>query len=835
MSHNEDAVDSSTNSAPDLQILGDEVTLQPSGFVEPPPKSIPEGKEEALMDKFASFRSEPFQFLREVSLYVSGQGWRAYDHVIGQPVFYSGFSENMKNMVLSAPLLQQRISQLAEHRVAVEEREGMLPRDGKDYGAKRSQRLNEIESGLQQLAEKWTDDMICKMESKLFIRGAYYLATQLLTRAYHQGIHVSSEEVLRLRKVAEVAAQKKQSIIFLPSHRSHVDYVSLQLICYRLGLTLPVVVAGDNLNIPVLGEFLQHAGAMWIRRSFGDDVLYTTLVQSYIDTLLQEGYNFECFIEGGRSRTGKLLPPKFGILSFVLDSILSGRVEDAIICPVSTQYDKVIETEGYVTELLGMPKKKENLADFLSGGSSVLSLRLGRVDVRFHEPWSLRKFLDDQLSKLPSIPRGLDTDHQRPEVRAVREKLLRTMGYQVLSDINDVSVVMPTALIGTVLLTLRGRGVGKEELKRRVTWLTERVRAKGGRVAHFGNAPLTEIIERGLEVLGKDLVGVIEGLAEPTYYAVDRFQLSFYRNMTIHLFIYEALVSVAMYTRVKRGGGPQMQDMPFDELKEQVSFLSSLFRGEFIFSGEGLDTNLDRTLRGLEADNVIRVDRDADGNVTMVGLAEKERKAGRENYDFYCFLIWPFIEATWLAAVSLMGLTPPPGQNGETWIEQGKTYSSAQLLGKTLYHQGDLSYFEAVNKETLRNSYFRFEQDQLLHVVKSRDPKIPLRVQLDASWRTPRDPTTGALLAEGRMWDFTEKIAKSRREGKNRRDGATVSSRVLRLTDELGRKLWEETIEAERSGKGKAPSRLSNEEKEAFGKSVREGKKKREERARAHL
>ncbi|UPL04386.1 hypothetical protein LCI18_015320 [Fusarium solani-melongenae] len=836
MSHNEDAVDSSTNSAPDLQILGDEVTLQPSGYVEPPPKAIPEGKEEALMDKFASFRSEPFQFLREVSLYVSGQGWRAYDRVIGQPVFYPGFSDNIKSMVLSAPLLQQRINQLAEHRVAVEEREGMLPRDAKDYSTKRSQRLNEIESGLQELAEKWTDDMICKMESKTFIRGAYYFVTQLLTRAYHQGIHVSSEEVLRLRKVAEIAAKKKQSIVFLPSHRSHVDYVSLQLICYRLGLTLPTIVAGDNLNIPVLGSFLQHAGAMWIRRQFGDDVLYTALVQSYIDMLLQEGYNFECFIEGGRSRTGKLLPPKFGILSFVLDSILSGRVEDAIICPVSTQYDKVIETEGYVTELLGMPKKKENLADFLSGGSSVLSLKLGRVDVRFHEPWSLRKYLDEQLSKLPSIPAGLDTEHQRPEVRAVREKLLRAVGYQVLGDINAVSVVMPTALIGTVLLTLRGRGVGREELRRRVSWLTERVRAKGGRVAHFGNAPLSEIVDRGLEVLGKELVGVIEGLAEPTYYAVDRFQLSFYRNMTIHLFIYEALVSVAMYTRVKQGGGPQMQDIPFDELREQVSFLSSLFRGEFIFSGEGLDVNLDKTLRGLEADNVVRVDRDAEGNVTMVGLTEDERKAGRENYDFYCFLIWPFVEATWLAAVSLMGLTPPLGQNGEIWIEQNKAYNSAQLLGKTLFHQGDLSYFEAVNKETLKNSYLRFEQDQLLHVVKSKDPKIPPRIQLDASWRPSRDAKTGALRADGKLWDFTEKIAKSRREGKNRRNGATVSSRVLRLTDELGRKLWEETVEGERSGKGRVPSRLSNEEKEALGKSVREAQKKREERgARAHL
>lgn len=555
----------------------------------------------------------------------------------------------------------------------------MLDRNTKDHSTKRSQRLNQIESGLQELAEKLTDDMICKLESKSFIRGAYYVCTQLLTRAYHQGIHVSSEEVLRLRRVAEVAAQKKQSIIFLPSHRSHVDYVSLQLICYRLGLTLPIVVAGDNLNLPALGSFLQHAGAMWIRRAFGDDILYTALVQSYIDTLLQEGYNFECFIEGGRSRTGKLLPPKFGILSFILDSILSGRVNDAIICPVSTQYDKVIETEGYVTELLGMPKKKESLADFLKG-SSVLSLKLGRVDVRFHEPWSLRGFIDEQLSKMPSVPAGLATEHHRPEVRAVREKLLRTMGYQVLGDINDVSVVMPTALIGTVLLTLRGRGVGKQELERRVTWLTERVRAKGGRVAHFGNAPLSEIVDRGLEVLGKELVGVVDGLAEPTYYAVDRFQLSFYRNMTIHLFIYEALVSVAMYTRVKQGGAPSMQDIPFEELKEQVLFLSSLFRGEFIFSSEGLEVNLYKTLHGLEADKVVRLDRDESGNVTKVGLSEHERKAGRENYDFYCFLIWPFIEASWLAAVSLIGLTPPLGQNEEIWIEQSKAHNSAQLV-----------------------------------------------------------------------------------------------------------------------------------------------------------
>lgn len=686
MANDDNAPDNpSRDSAPDLQILGDHITLQPSGYVEPPSSAAQQQhEEEALMKHTAHFRSEPLQFLREVSLYVSGTGWRAYDHVIGQPIFYQGFSENMKNAVLSAPLLNARISSLADRRLSMEEEKGLLgsktkTTQSKEYELRKAQRRTFLEMGLREVAEKWTDQMICKFESKTFIRGAYYLVTQLLTRAYHQGIHVSSEEVLRLRKVAEQAEKNKQSIVFLPCHRSHVDYVSMQLICYRLGIALPVVVSGDNLNFPLVGSFLQHAGAFYIRRAFGDDALYTTLVQTYIDTLLQGGFNFECFIEGGRSRTGKLLSPKFGILGFIIDSLLSGRVQDTIICPVSTQYDKVIETEGYVTELLGVPKKKENLADFLSGGSSVLSLRLGRVDVRFHEPWSLRGFINEQLTRLGKTPsHRLDTGGQMDPV--TRQKLLRTLGYKVLADINDVSVVMPTALIGTVLLTLRGRGVGKAELIRRVEWLIDRVRAKGGRVAHFGNAPLSDVIDRGLDVLGKDLVGVLEDVAEPTYYAVDRFQLSFYRNMTIHLFITEALVSAAMYTRVKQGGGPAVQDIPFSDLRDQVLFLSSLFRGEFIFSGEGLAVNLNKTLAGLEADKVISLTRDDNGDVITVGLADEERRVGRENYDFYCFLIWPFIEASWLAAVSIMGLTPPLGQAREVWLEVSKAHNSAQLV-----------------------------------------------------------------------------------------------------------------------------------------------------------
>ena len=177
---------SSTSSvAPDLDLLGDTVTLHPGGYVEPLPRRDAT-TERNLVEHMARFRESPLDFLREVSLHVQGRGWRSYDDIIGQPIFYSGFTENMKAAVMGTPMLGQKIEELAEKRVKTEENEGLL-----GYGAqkerKRKRRKEEIENSLKDVAWDWTDQMICKMESKRFIRGAYYLVTQLLTRAYHQG------------------------------------------------------------------------------------------------------------------------------------------------------------------------------------------------------------------------------------------------------------------------------------------------------------------------------------------------------------------------------------------------------------------------------------------------------------------------------------------------------------------------------------------------------------------------------------------------------------------------------------------------------------------------
>jgi hypothetical protein len=136
-------------------------------------------------------------------------------------------------------------------------------------------------------------------------------------------------------------------------------------------------------------------------------------------------------------------------------------------------------------------------------------------------------------------------------------------------------------------------------------------------------------------------------------------------------------------------------------------------------------------------------------------------------------------------------LTPPrPVSENEYWVDFKKAQDLAQVLGKTLYHQGDLSYYEAVNKEMLRNAFARQEEEGIMVVSRAKDSREQPKVRLAAAWLPQRD-NDGNLKAEGRLWDLCERISQGRREGKNRRDGATVKTRVLRLADLVGKELWE--------------------------------------------
>ncbi|KAI9592107.1 acyltransferase-domain-containing protein [Syncephalis fuscata] len=743
------------------------------------------------------FRANPVNFMirltSESTAFYLGAGWRSYRDYIGARILYPNYTKDIKKAVLSSDRVRNTIKYLSGKQA--------IQLHAQPSVTKIVEREVRLERELEVVVRNMADKMFADFSSQRLIRAFVFTVNNIFVRLYHQGIHIKESELLELRRHAIKAQQNRQSLIILPCHKSHVDYLLISYVFYRLGLALPHIAAGDNLDMPILGNILRHGGAFFIRRSWDSDLMYTELAREYIETLLEKGHNIECFIEGTRSRTGKLLQPKFGILKLILEGLQSGRTSDCVIVPMSIGYDRVIETETYAHELLGQPKKKESLQGVFNS-TKLLQLKWGRVDVRFAKPFSLNEYINEQsIRRAPFDPKQKDD-------KELYYDLLGIAYCQILQ--NGCSVIMPTALVGTVILTLRGRGVGRSELIRRVNWLRRAIIRKGGRVAYFGNMSTGDIVDRAVQVM-RELISVRKDkdILEPIFYTQQRFELSFFRNQVIHLFIPEANPSTSTI--------------------DNTAFLSRLLKGEFIYQPGTVEENLEETLISMEQMNVISVEDE------YVGLSDIER-----SIDFYCFLIWPFIETYWLAAVSLLivaMVTPgtdaqgllhstigapasttaqlPAGvieEDGVVWVEERVFLKKAQGFGRTLYYQGDISYMEAVNQETLKNAFYRLNTENVM--LSRRDilsPQDPTRIALHPLY-VPARQADGSILPEGRLWSLVERIGQFRREGKNRRDNATVSSRVLRLAELTGISGW--TGRAEKSGKDTTTMSVASSSKE---------------------
>ena len=175
-------------------------------------------------------------------------------------------------------------------------------------------------------------------------------------------VEVDEAGIERLRELA-----KEGTLVLLPSHKSHMDYVLLAWILYRHKLPMPVIAAGDNLNFLPVGPILRRAGAFFIRRSFAGDRLYSAVVDAYVRRLIKDGSPLEFFLEGGRSRTGKLLPPKLGLLSLVVDAALGVPTRTTWFCPVSIGYERFVEEKAFVRELSG---RREAEGETCAGSSA---------------------------------------------------------------------------------------------------------------------------------------------------------------------------------------------------------------------------------------------------------------------------------------------------------------------------------------------------------------------------------------------------------------------------------------------------------------------------------
>jgi len=269
-------------------------------------------------------------------------------------------------------------------------------------------------------------------------------------------------------------------------------------------------------------------------------------------------------------------------------------------------------------------------------------------------------------------------------------------------------------------------------------------------------------------------------------------ELAQYRNNVINLFISEAILTTALYATIKGIGTQNAQrSVAFKpDLLSDTIFLSQFLKSEFIYENKRVETVALETIRSLEAQQVIVME--PNGHVS---LAPAEITNGRETFDFYCFLFWPFLESYWLATVGCF-LFAPDGRAGTVReCEEGLHMERLQLFGKTLFYEGDAIYLESIAKETLKNAVYRLVEMGVLTARRGVPPgggpndKPVKLLSISKDWipqnplpplsRTGSEPDVPP--PQGKLWSLVERIGRYRREGKQRRDNMSVANRILRL------------------------------------------------------
>jgi glycerol-3-phosphate O-acyltransferase len=335
-------------------------------------------------------------------------------------------------------------------------------------------------------------------------------------------------------------AGQRGNLIFVPCHKSHIDYLLLNNLMYQHYMHPPRIAAGKNLAFWPLGPFFRGSGAFFIRRRFLGGKLYAEVLYHYLKTLIKTGYSLEFFIEGGRSRTGKLVLPKIGLLNMILRAYFEGAARDLIFVPTFIGYDQVLEEKAYLSELEGKKKETENVGQLVRA-RKFLKRRYGRAYIQFSEPLSL----NEHLARNPA-PNADETE----KIRTVSNDLAS----EVVQAINRISVVTPFALVCAALLTYPRKGVYRRELLQIIQVLYDYLKARKVPLADSLDN-LNEAVEETLALCEvRKLITPIEkeeGLSDELGlggYSIDETKrplLEYYKNNIIHFFLPAAMVSLA--------------------------------------------------------------------------------------------------------------------------------------------------------------------------------------------------------------------------------------------------------------------------------------------------
>lgn len=531
-------------------------------------------------------------------------------------------------------------------------------------------------------------DAIAARFSPTMVGGASMVLDWVFNRIY-DGIEVDEAGLQRAMKAAAHAP-----VVFTPSHKSHLDYLIMSYVLWQRGFTVPLVAAGANLSFFPLGPFLRRCGAFFLRRSFKGDKLYTAVFKAYLKKLVHDGIHHEFFPEGGRSRTGKLLQPKLGLFTWLVEAVLEGARNDLVFIPIAIDYEKVVEGAEYKKELQGGEKKPEDLKALLSA-PAVLAENYGRIHLTFDEPVSLAKLIAD---------RGLDANNVSEDEK---KGLVRALGHRVMYGISKVSTVTPHALLASALLAHRRRGTSEREVAERIVFLR-------GLATDLGS-PLSRLLKDSPSsptVIGpirdamrmfasSGMVSSVEARGERIFQVADdrRPELSFYKNTLVNLIAGRSIVCAALLA--------SETDRHHDAVRERARFLSRLFKLELVYPvGKTFEHIFDETLEHLARLGLLR---NIDNEISVAPEAH-----ARPMVQFLSEMIRDFLESYLLAARTATDV----GAEGT----DKKDFSKKMLeAGRADFLAGTITVSEALSKTTLENAVqFLIEQ----HYLSEKDKRL---------------------------------------------------------------------------------------------------------------
>jgi len=544
---------------------------------------------------------------------------------------------------------------------------------------------------IEEQADKELHRLAAKMDPNtiaLFRRVLSYVFTKI-----YDGFVVDQEGIERVREAA-----RRGPLILLPSHKSHVDYLVLSYVLSQHGLSPPLIAAGDNLSFFPLGFFLRRAGAFFIRRTFRGRKMYAALVAAYLRRVLVDEWHVEFFLEGGRSRTGKLLPPKLGLLSMVVDAGLALPSRKLSFVPISIGYERIIEQGAYTHELSGGEKEPENVGNLLRT-PAILRSRYGRLYIQFGEVFEL----DELLEEAAALRGGEDERDPRELKPPERRALINRIAHRVTYAIDRATIVTPAALVATALMSHPRRGITHDELFEACGDLLAALQRQGARVAHSvvrddsqvvpppdrdarGDVARelirAEALEEALALFtDAKMVSTVEADGEPIHSVPDekRLALEYHKNTVLHFFVPSALIASAIAVL-----GDAVEE---DALRERVASLSRLFKYEFMYRADAsFDEIFDDALaRLVDAGELAR---DDDGLSVPDGSM----------VPTYARMLRTYFESYRLAATALEPLRERDELKRKDWLKQALSQGNKQFLA------GQIELRESLSKTKLENA-----------------------------------------------------------------------------------------------------------------------------------